>query len=45
MANPLLELKVLGQSVWLDDIDRGQLLSGAFERLPFPACLLLWPQS
>lgn len=23
MTNPLLELKVLGQSVWLDDIDRG----------------------
>ena len=25
MTNPLLELKTLGQSVWLDDIDRGQL--------------------
>ena len=23
MTNPLLELKALGQSVWLDDIDRG----------------------
>ena len=25
MTNPLLELKALGQSVWLDDIDRGQM--------------------
>ncbi len=33
MTNPLVELKALGQSVWLDDIDRGQLRSGAFERL------------
>jgi transaldolase len=33
MTKPLLELKALGQSVWLDDIDRGQLLSGLFERL------------
>ena len=33
MANPLLELKTLGQSVWLDDIDRGDLLSGRFGRL------------
>src|SRR6266487_3932577 len=33
MTNPLLELKALGQSVWLDDIDRGQLLSGLFARL------------
>src|SRR6184192_4193839 len=33
MINPLLELKVLGQSVWLDDIDRGDLLSGRFGRL------------
>ncbi|HEX9134155.1 MAG TPA: transaldolase [Ktedonobacteraceae bacterium] len=33
MTNPLLELKALGQSVWLDDIDRGQLRSGLFERL------------
>ena len=32
MTNPLLELKALGQSVWLDDIDRGQLLSGQFQR-------------
>ncbi len=30
MTNPLLELKELGQSVWLDDIDRGQLRSGLF---------------
>jgi transaldolase len=33
MTNPLLELKTLGQSVWLDDIDRGDLLSGRFGRL------------
>src|SRR6266567_1107265 len=33
MTNPLLELKTLGQSVWLDDIDRGQLDSGLFQRL------------
>ncbi len=33
MTNPLLELKAQGQSVWLDDIDRGQLRSGLFERL------------
>jgi transaldolase len=33
MTNPLLELKALGQSVWLDDIDRGDLLSGRFGRL------------
>ena len=33
MTNPLLELKTLGQSVWLDDIDRGQLHSGLFRRL------------
>src|SRR5258707_9089142 len=33
MSNPLRELKALGQSVWLDDIDRGQLRSGLFERL------------
>lgn len=33
MTNPLLRLKALGQSVWLDDIDRGQLRSGLFERL------------
>jgi transaldolase len=33
MTNPLLELKARGQSVWLDDIDREQLLSGQFQRL------------
>jgi transaldolase len=33
MTNPLLELEALGQSVWLDDIDRGQLRSGLFGRL------------
>ncbi len=33
MTNPLLELKALGQSVWLNDIDRGQLRSGLFQRL------------
>jgi len=33
MTNPLLELKAPGQSVWLDDIDRGQLRSGLFGRL------------
>jgi len=33
MTNPLLELKALGQSVWLDDIDRRQLRSGQFGRL------------
>src|SRR6516164_5427744 len=33
MTNPLLELKALGQSVWLDDIDRGQQHSGLFQRL------------
>jgi transaldolase len=33
MTNPLLQLQALGQSVWLDDIDRGQLRSGLFERL------------
>src|SRR5205807_10104197 len=31
--NPLLELKVLKQSVWYDNIDRGQLVSGQFKRL------------
>src|SRR5436305_14865010 len=33
MTNPLQELKALGQSIWLDDIDRGDLLSGRFRRL------------
>ncbi len=31
--NPLLQLKVLEQSVWYDNIDRGQLVSGQFKRL------------
>ena len=33
MTNPLLHLKAQGQSIWLDDIDRGQLRSDLFERL------------
>ncbi len=33
MTNPLRELEALGQSVWLDDIDRGDLVSGRFRRL------------
>jgi transaldolase len=33
LTNSFLELEALGQSVWLDDIDRGQLRSGLFERL------------
>ncbi len=33
MINPLLQLKAQGQSVWLDDIDRGQLRSGLFQQL------------
>ncbi len=33
MINPLRELEALGQSVWLDDIDREHLRSGLFERL------------
>jgi transaldolase len=33
MTNPFLELKALGQSVWLDDIDRGHLRLGLFQRL------------
>ena len=33
MTNPLLQLQALGQSVWLDDIDREQLRSGLFRRL------------
>ena len=31
--NPLLELKELGQSVWLDSIQRGQIRSGELRRL------------
>src|SRR6266516_51014 len=33
MTNPLLQLQKLGQSVWYDNIDRGQLVSGEFKRL------------
>src|SRR5258707_2518737 len=31
--NPLVELKVLKQSFWYHNIDRGQLVSGQFKRL------------
>jgi transaldolase len=33
MTNPLLQLKEYGQSVWYDNIDRTQLVSGQFKRL------------
>ncbi len=33
MANPLQLLSTLGQSVWYDNIDRAQLVSGQFKRL------------
>ena len=33
MTNPLQQLQALGQSVWYDNIDRAQLLSGLFQRL------------
>ena len=33
MINPLQQLKANGQSVWYDNIDRAQLLSGLFQRL------------
>jgi len=33
MANPLLQLQDYGQSVWYDNIDRAQLVSGEFKRL------------
>jgi transaldolase len=33
MNNPLLQLKTFGQSVWYDNIDRSQLISGQFKRL------------
>jgi len=33
MSNPLLELKQLGQSVWLDSIRRGHIRSGALKQL------------
>jgi len=32
-ANPLLQLKEHGQSVWYDNIDRAQLVNGQFQRL------------
>src|SRR5205823_9911448 len=33
MTKPLLLLKTYGQSVWYDNIDRAQLVSGQFKRL------------
>jgi len=33
MTNPVQQLQALGQSVWYDNIDRTQLLSGLFQRL------------
>jgi transaldolase len=33
MTNPLQELKKYGQSVWYDNIDRAQLVSGQFKRM------------
>jgi transaldolase len=33
MSNPLLELRKLGESVWLDDISRGMLEDGSLARL------------
>jgi transaldolase len=33
MSNPLVQLKTQGQSVWYDNIDRAQLVSGEFKRL------------
>ena len=33
MANPLIELKKLGQSIWLDNIRRGDILSGKLKKL------------
>jgi transaldolase len=33
MTNPLLQLKDYGQSVWYDNIDRAQLVSGEFARM------------
>ncbi len=33
MANPLQQLKNFGQSVWYDNIDRSQLVSGQFQSL------------
>jgi len=39
MTNPLLQLKALGQSVWYDNIDRSQLVSGQFKRLLDENCI------
>jgi len=33
MTNPLVQLHAEGQSVWYDNIDRSQLVSGEFQRL------------
>lgn len=33
MSNPLQQLQSFGQSVWFDNIDRAQLVSGQFQRL------------
>ncbi len=33
MTNPLLQLQTEGQSVWYDNIDRSQLISGEFKRM------------
>ncbi|MBS0366655.1 MAG: transaldolase [Proteobacteria bacterium] len=33
VANPLLQLRALGESVWLDDISRGMLEDGSLTRL------------
>jgi len=33
MSNPLQQLQNFGQSVWFDNIDRAQLVSGQFQRL------------
>jgi transaldolase len=33
MPNPLLELKTVGQSVWYDNVDRAQLISGQFKHM------------
>ena len=33
MSNPLLDLKKLGQSAWLDNIRRGHILSGSLKKL------------
>ena len=33
LPNPLLELRKLGESVWLDDISRGMLEDGSLARL------------